>query len=1558
MLRALAVTLAIASIAGAVAWAVLSETPRGDLIGVVIAEELGRPIPDAKVTLAWAHGSDRGTRTDEDGRFCFEGIEAGSYRVFASAQAHAMESPRAVTVDESATTELTLELPPENPFLTVGAPTGVFTTQEEPQLRLRGFTTLGALEMTIYRVDIEAALQVGAQNLGQLLGLGDSDRALWKLDHVPRLSRVERRSLDIIGRDPEGVFTMRLDLPLHDPGIYVVALRNDEVQAITPVTITDLALVCKWTDGALVAWAVDIASGEPREGVEVRVRREQQPVASATTDADGIAEIPVEIAGERGRTLVNARDGQSFASIETWLWSWGESGNRLRVYTYTDRPAYRPGHEVHFKGIVRRMTEDGYEVTEGAPVKVQVRDDMDNLIYTTELRTGDFGSFHGSLMLPEEATPGIYALKTAVAGEPHYADFIVSEYRKPEWEVEVTTGQDRYVRGDEAEVTAEARYFYGAPVADATVTWTVTRTRWWYWPGLESFEEQYGYYEDYGDGGELVAKGGGITDSAGRCTFTVPTTVEEADEANEWEAADYLYRVEVTVRDPSRREVSASHRFPVMQGQFRLRVQPDPSVLRVDEPTEVTISAIDHEGDPVQTSGDIRLELSDWSGSTERFERRASEIWRTNASGEATVTFAPREPGSYRVTATAEDSHGNRIVASSWLWVTQQTQFAYDYPYGELDLVPDRQSYDEGEIARILVNTELVPATALVTIEAEEILSRRLVELTTNSTMVEVPLQPEWAPNCRVNVTFVRDKQFISDGVELQIAPESRKLEIAVESDRAQYGPGDEATFTVRATRPDGTPARAELSLGVVDEALYALYPDHTTPIVDAFFPRRDMRVRTDFSFARVYLSSAEKAGVQIATRRRFEDTAFWQPSAVTDDSGLATFRFRLPDNLTTWRATVRGHTRDTVVGQQTHTALVTKPLLVRLASPRFITQGDTLRLAAVVHNRTGDALQVRSGLDAAGLEHEAETRSGTVTAGQARRFEWEVTAPDVGEARVRVWAQSDSLSDAMELTIPVLPRGRHRVEQRSGTVEGRVVESLPIRADAIERASSATLRLTPSLASAMLGSLEYLAEYPYGCVEQTTSTFLPDVIIARMLDRLGLEAPDLRQRLPGMVQNGLLRLYDFQHDDGGWGWWGYDGSDPWMTAYVLYALTEARDAGFEVNDYRLTQGRLRLADLYVADRLNVRTRAWAALALARSGSANTVRRGGGGIEGLVQRTRSAPADVRANVCLALAALDERDRALQLLDALWAEAEVSPELIHWEASGEDYWWSLDSEATARVLSAAARLTPDDPRLPKVVRWLLLERRGNHWHATRDTAFVLRALADYLPITGEATPDFTATVTIDGVSVLSRRFTADDVVSPEVVVEVPPDRLRPGASVSIEIDREGRGLLYYTLTLDQYVREDLMRPVIAGTGVTLDRTYRLVRTSSGSDATEPLDPDRLQVHSGDVVEVTLQIESGREHEYMVLEDPIPAGCEIIERGRIPSWEWQWWWSDQIVRDELMAFALRTLPAEGRTLVYRLKAQIPGHYVAMPSTVYNMYDPSVRSTGRAHDFTILP
>src|SRR5215510_7838838 len=152
-------------------------------------------------------------------------------------------------------------------------------------------------------------------------------------------------------------------------------------------------------------------------------------------------------------------------------------------------------------------------------------------------------------------------------------------------------------------------------------------------------------------------------------------------------------------------------------------------------------------------------------------------------------------------------------------------------------------------------------------------------------------------------------------------------------------------------------------------------------------------------------------------------------------------------------------------------------------------------------------------------------------------------------------------------------------------------------------------VEVAPSIAGTLFGALDYLTTYPYGCTEQTMSSFLPNVIVSQTLKDVKSASIRSGNDLKKKVERGRNRLYAYQHEDGGWGWWKDDPSDPFMTAYVVDGLTIAKQAGYEVDDDRITRGREKLEAMLQAGtneqgkQIDLDTRAFMVYALAETGS-------------------------------------------------------------------------------------------------------------------------------------------------------------------------------------------------------------------------------------------------------------------------------------------------------------------------------------------------------------------
>ena len=778
--------------------------------------------------------------------------------------------------------------------------------------------------------------------------------------------------------------------------------------------------------------------------------------------------------------------------------------------------------------------------------------------------------------------------------------FEVQEYRKPEFEVIMQPAARFELQGREAVVSVQARYYFGQPVANAQLRWVVNKQG-YYSPlrwddGFEVGETDYWY------GGDQVAEGTLRLDADGKAELRIPLAVDD-------DGRDYSARIEAQVMDAANREGSNSTVVHATFGTFMVSAQTASSVFRANMPVDISIRAIDYTGTP-QPNVPLTLALEHLEYRTGYYaEPTATPMGTTSATtaadGSATARFQlPNRTGTFRVRVTAP-SGGRTVQDLVWLWVpgpSEGTENTYDR---YLELMSDRKTYQPGESARLIVRGDTITGPVLVTKEGQHVRWYRVLRPTATDA-IEVPIDEGDVGDVFVSIAYLREGRLYRAERRLGVPAASKTLQIAVTADQAVSRPREPGVFNVMVTDHAGHPVRAQVSLAVIDEAVYGVKADQTPDAVRFFYRREYTRVATTFSREYHFTGFSGRDRLQLARRGRrpftladfkgdqpsqaqvrkdFPDAIHWVGDLVTDAQGRGRIAVTYPDALTTWRLTARAITEDTRAGTSLARTTTTKDLIVRPITTRFLTEGDEVVVPTLVHNYQPEPRTVSVTLQATGLEpvgtHAAT--SGPLESGAERRDDWRFAARSVGTATVTATAKTESDTDAVELPVPVLPFGIRREAGTSGSIvaAGDVTASVNMPESANPAARSIAISLAPSLAGSVLGALDFLTGYPYGCTEQTVSSFLPNLLVTRALTELKLVPSERLSTLDRQVSAGLLRLYDSQHDDGGWGWWKSDANHPFMTAYALWGLDEARRAGIKVADYRITNAARILAQLY-----------------------------------------------------------------------------------------------------------------------------------------------------------------------------------------------------------------------------------------------------------------------------------------------------------------------------------------------------------------------------------------
>ncbi|MBX7096711.1 MAG: hypothetical protein K1X89_03275 [Myxococcaceae bacterium] len=713
--------------------------------------------------------------------------------------------------------------------------------------------------------------------------------------------------------------------------------------------------------------------------------------------------------------------------------------------------------------------------------------------------------------------------------------------------------------------------------------------------------------------------------------------------------------------------------------------------------------------------------------------------------------------------------------------------------------------------------------------------------------------------------------------------------------------------------------------------------------------PAKDAkRAKADDSLDREDGQAQPPSGQEpVKVRKNFATSAGFQAALSGRQQAPVRAKLRLTDSLTTWRTTAYVVSQGPQLGVGRGTVRTEKPLMVRLQAPRFFTERDEVTLSAIVTSRLATTAQVEVALSASGLKPlSSSTVKLSVEPGKDARVDVRFQVVEPGEVKAKAIARGGGKADAMELTLPAVVHG----SAQRAFFAGRLSEKFGFDVELPEKRKAGQtrleLQLSPSLLAVMFDGLPYLAQYPYGCVEQTLSRFVPATIAAAAVKDLGLPASRVPPNLGDMTQAGLKRLVDFQHGDGGWGWWQTDSTNRWMSAYVVYGLSLGQAAGLQVPPGMLERGRSFLTGALGGALNDPETHAFMTYALAATGGAPKAALDAD----FEVRTRLSPRG-RALVALSLlAAKDPRARIAveNLDDVVRAAKERSDASV---GAANDPWSTSQAiEATAWVLLAMVKYDVNSPNVKPLTDFLVLRRNGGKWRSTRDTAFAIYALAELARVEKASARSGTFVVLVNGKEVKRLSFAKGglDLVEPLVLADA---AFKPGAN-HVEVRRDGGATGYFAATWDVYNQNDFIKGV--GGDVKVKRSYVLLGKPSLEKGQAPTEYG-MPVESGMRVRVDLEVTANKAVEFVMVEDLKPAGFEAVLLKSGPE-VCSYQCAHAELRTDRVAMFLTSLNVGTTKLSYELRAEVPGKFAALPARFEAMYAPELQATADEMRFEV--
>ncbi len=1380
----------------------------------------------------------------------------------------------------------------------------------------------------------------------------------------------------------------------------------------TAALVTNLAVHFKWGRESSVAWVTRLDDGKPVAGATVTVTGACDGTLrwSGTTDRDGVARIgqslgePTTASGcdylPQRPLIAMAQVGEDFSfALSSWTegitpYDFGLAvGSRsyLQLYsTVLDRALLRPGETVSMKHFLRQHAGHGIVVEPGLPGerKVVISHDGSDQRYEFAVAFDASGIAEQSWPIPAGAKTGSYSVAIADAdGSSNVtASFKVEDFRLPTMRADVSGPARPQVQPQQVPIDLRVGYLSGGGAGGLPVT-----LRTYVDPQAVSFPG----YDDYAFGGEPVKEGIetlGSSASEDEADETLPAADESQPKVRVLPLtldASGALRVDVDrlPKITGAATLTAELEYPDSNGERLTQtgyVRLLPSAVHVGirregwvgsaEQLRFRVVVLDLDGKPVPKQ-DVQVSLyqaEEYSyrkrliggfyayESTRNTQRLpVACAGRTDAQGLLACEVAPGVSGQVLLRAETRDAAGRMAGATTSSWVMGADDWWFGGTTGDrMDLLPEQQEYDAGQVARVQVRMPFRKATALVTIEREGVLRSFVTTLSGKAPVVKVPIAAGDAPNVFVSVLAVRGRVPKPDGksvdrnaavtalvdlnkpafrlgnASIRVGWKPHRLDVAVTPDRATYGVREKAHVKVSVRRADGTPlpAGSEVALAAVDEALLQLAPNPSWALLDSMMSPRGLEVWTATAQMQVVGKRhyGRKAvphgggGGRDQARRSFGTLLLWQGRVALDAGGTAEVEVPLNDSLSSFRIVAVASSGAQLFGTGSATINTTQDLILLSGLPALVREGD--RYLATFTARNTSAQPQRAVLEAslAPAGTPLEAREITLAPGEARDVAWTVVAPlDAAQLAwdVRLRKADGSTGDRLQVSQQVVPAYPVRTYQATiAQLAGPWAMPVERPAGAVPGRGGIEVAVQAKLAASLDGVREYMSWYPYRCIEQNLSR-------AVALDsRADWDA--WMQRLPAYMDGaGLLKYFAtdlLQGEDG-------------LTAYVL-SVSDA--AGWDIpaaSRARMLEGLTafvrgnvtRDSALPTAD-LAVRKLA-AVAALARHGKAEPDM-----LDSLQLSPNLWPTSAVLDWIDVLQRMPNlRGQAARLAEAkniLRSRLTFNGTTLTFSTERRDaLWWlmvSTDSNA-ARLLLAAV----DDPAwsgdMPRLVRGLLGRQQRGHWNTTVANAWGTLAVQRFsakfesTPVTGRT-----------GVALgEARREFAWPAAEPVREVSLP----WPEQRTNLGVAHVGTGRPWVQ------VKANAALPLAAplASGFTITRTV------------EPVEQARPGRYSrGDVVRVKLRVDAQSDATWVVVDDPVPAGATVLGSGlggqsqRLTSAErrtgWAWPAFEERRFEAFRAY-YRFVPKGAFTLEYTLRLNNPGTFQLPATRVEAMYAP---------------
>lgn len=981
-------------------------------------------------------------------------------------------------------------------------------------------------------------------------------------------------------------------------GVYVVTVASKEhywVQSSKILSLSDIGMIVKEDRDNIYVFANSIRYAKPLSGVKVSyISTNNQLMRQETTNSEGVAVFrnPGKQSPGFSLGMVTARMNEEFSfvwleksAIETSRYDVGgrtQNPAGLNAYIYAERNLYRPGEVVHVSTIVR---DEAWNNPGEVPVKLKLNLPNGKEFATMRKILNEQGSCETAFPVPPSALTGTYTLEVYTGNDVllNSYDFSIEEFMPDRIKVQLRTDRKEYTEKDTLKATIQADNLFGTPAMNRNYQCELNMNK------VSFHSDKYSDY-DFGTDNSFYFSTvfrEGRTDEQGRASENFGLNSPGITDAGLLEG-----NVMATVFDENGRPVHRYEHFKLYTQSSFIGVKRTDAYVSTRQPVRMKLIALDKNSVP-QSNVPITVTLykKEWhtvleqSGDGYRYvsrnETSTVATYALSVSGTATeFSFIPATGGEYevRITRPGNASYISRTFYAWGYGDTQYSSFEVNNE-GNVEIRTDKEKYEVGETMNLLFTTPF-EGRMLVSIERDKLIEYHYVNTRDKSAALKVKAGGDHLPNVYVSATLFRPM----DGSEMPLTVAHGYLPVTVQQKKDHLpvwvGIAEKARSKTKQTITVKTAPGAYVTIAAVDEGILQVKNYETPDPYQHFYQKMALAV-AGYDIYPLLLpeirtsSTGGDGGDEAAANRvnplfvnRTKLVSFWSGILQADGSGTVRYNIDVPQFSGDLRVMAVAYKGRSFGGADQHMK-VADPVVVSSALPRFMSPKDQVVMPVTLSNTTAKDAVANVTVKAEGPLGVTgnSAQKVTIPANREARVVFNIAAQPVmgaGKVTVAVQAMNETFTDVTDISIR--PPASLQKITGSGTAKENTTATISPSANFIPASYSGKLIVGRSPLVQFSKNMEELVNYPYGCVEQTTSTAFPQIYYADLVQSLSGQKTNDRSAAYN-VQQAILKLQSMQLSNGALSYWPDGGYESWWgSVYAAHFLIEARKAGYEVN--------------------------------------------------------------------------------------------------------------------------------------------------------------------------------------------------------------------------------------------------------------------------------------------------------------------------------------------------------------------------------------------------------